>query len=178
MQKVPGDPIPRITLPSIEDTEFDIQSLDGRPYLLSFFRFAGCPFCNLRMHQLVSRYGEIGEDFTMVAIFDSPLDNLKRYADRHSAPFPVLADEENRYYREFGIERSLIGVVKGLFIRMPGMLKALSKGFLPTTIKGSMTTMPADFLVDRQGVIRTAHYGTDEGDHLPLEQVIAFSHKA
>ena len=35
--------------------------------------------------------------------------------------------------------------------------------------------MPADFLVDEGCVIRTAHYGRDEGDHLPLDAVLAFS---
>jgi hypothetical protein len=49
------------------------------------------------------------------------------------------------------------------------------KGYLPTTVKGSLTTMPADFLVDKEGVIQVAHYGNDEGDHLPFEQVKAFS---
>lgn len=43
------------------------------------------------------------------------------------------------------------------------------------SLKGSLTTMPADFLVDENGVIRTAYYGKDEGDHLPFEQARAFS---
>lgn len=31
--------------------------------------------------------------------------------------------------------------------------------------------LPADFLVDEQGVIRQAYYGEDIGDHLPFEAV-------
>ena len=38
-----------------------------------------------------------------------------------------------------------------------------------------MTTMPADLLVDENGVIQVAHYGRDEGDHLDFETVRAFS---
>jgi hypothetical protein len=53
----------------------------------------------------------------------------------------------------------------------------LVKGYLPTTIQGRITTMPADFLVDEQGIIHTAYYGRDEGDHLPLARVLEFAHK-
>ncbi len=36
-------------------------------------------------------------------------------------------------------------------------------------------TFPADFLVDEHGIIRTAHYGEDEGDHLLFEQLKSFA---
>jgi hypothetical protein len=66
--------------------------------------------------------------------------------------------------------------MKGMLLRMPRLLYAmLVKGYVPLTIKGSMTTMPADFLVDAQGVIQTAYYGRDEGDHLPYDKVKAFA---
>jgi hypothetical protein len=48
-------------------------------------------------------------------------------------------------------------------------------GYVPTTIKGNITTMPADFLIDRNGVIQIAHYGNDGGNHVPFEQAKAFS---
>jgi hypothetical protein len=56
------------------------------------------------------------------------------------------------------------------------MLYAMfAKGFLPIRIRGNLTTMPAEFLVDETGAIHTAHYGKDPGDHLPFEQVKAFA---
>ena len=164
-----------ITLPSIDGLEFDLKALQGKRYMLAFFRFASCPFCNLRVHELVKRFDELGGDFTIVAIFDSPLDNLQRHAEGHQAPFPILADESNRYYRAYAIEHSLAGVLKGMLLRMPTLIKGMAKGYLPTTIKGSITTMPADFLVDEEGTIQFAHYGRDEGDHLPFSQVKAFA---
>ena len=57
------------------------------PFMLSFFRFAACPFCNLRVHELVERFNEFGDDFTIVAVFDSPLDDLVRHTAKHRAPF-------------------------------------------------------------------------------------------
>jgi hypothetical protein len=40
-----------------------------------------------------------------------------------------------------------------------------------------MTTMPADFLIDRGGIIQVAHYGKDEGDRLSFDTVKQFSHR-
>ena len=176
MIREPGDTVVHIMLPALDGSPFDLDSLKGKPFMLSFFRFASCPFCNLRIHELVMRYDELPKDFTIVAVFDSPLDNLQRYADKHQAPFPILADADNRHYRLYGIKHSVIGVLKGMFLRMPSMLYGMfAKGYLPLTIKGSMTTMPADFLIDKNGIIQRAYYGKDEGDHLPFEQVKAFS---
>ncbi|TAM44208.1 MAG: AhpC/TSA family protein [Gammaproteobacteria bacterium] len=176
MRRAPGERVGNIRLPAMDGTTFDSDSLQGRRFMLSFFRFAACPFCNLRVHELVKRFDELGNRFSVIAIFDSSPENLRRYAERHAAPFPILADEQNVHYRAFGIERSVVGVLRGMVMRMPAVLHAMFvKGYLPTAINGHLTTMPADFLVDETGVIRTAYYGRDEGDHLPFDRVRAFA---
>lgn len=175
MQRKSGDNIVSITLPAIDGTIFNLDNLKGKPYMLSFFRFASCPFCNLRLHQLVTRFNEFEKDFTMVAVFDSSLENLQRHTEKHQAPFPILADKKNTYYKAYGIQHSLTGMLKGTFFRMPTLLKGIFAGYIPINPKGSLTTMPADFLVDKNGVIRVAYYGKDEGDHLPFEQVKLFA---
>lgn len=176
MKRKPGDKVTSIRLPAIDGTQFDLDSLKGKPFMLSFFRFASCPFCNLRMHELVTKFPQFHNGFTVVAVFDSPLDNLREHADKHHSPFPVLADENNDYYRLYDIQHSLWGVMKGMVLRMPKLMYGMfGKGYVPLKIKGSMTTMPADFLVDRQGIIREAYYGKDEGDHLPFERIVEFS---
>lgn len=174
-QRKQGDRITSLSLPAIDGSEFDLGSLDNKRYMLSFFRFASCPFCNLRVHELVNRFDELGSNFTIIAVFDSSLENLQRHAEKHQAPFPILADENNTYYREYGIEHSLFGVLKGMLLRMPTLLKAMLKGYLPLIIKGRMTTMPADLLVDENGIIQAAHYGRDEGDHLAFDTIKAFA---
>ena len=177
MRFTSGEKSKIISLPAIDGSMFESKSINGKPFMLSFFRFASCPFCNLRVNQLVGRFDEFGNDFTIIAVFDSPLENLKRHTEGHKAPFPILADENNKYYKEYGIEHSVLGMLKGMLLRMPTLLKGMLKGYVPTTIKGSMTTMPADFLIDRKGVIQVAYYGKDDGDHLPFDKVKAFSLK-
>ncbi|MFA7242665.1 MAG: peroxiredoxin-like family protein [Sulfuricellaceae bacterium] len=176
MKKNAGDKVSNIRLEALDGAVFDLSSLNGRPFMLSFFRFASCPFCNLRMHELVKRFEELGDKFTIVAIFDSAPDNLREHATRHHAPFPVLADAQGVYYTRYGIEHSAAGVLKGMIFRLPTLLYAMfAKGYLPQKINGSMTTMPADFLVDASGIIRVSYYGKDEGDHLSFEAVKKFA---
>ena len=69
-----------------------------------------------------------------------------------------------------------IAAVIPLF-RFPLLMKGMFKGYLPFPIKGSLIRVPADFLIDRTGIIQKAYYGKDEGDHISFEEVKAFSLK-
>ncbi len=175
-QTRPGDLIGELKLPSIDNGEFDIDTIAGKRYLLSFYRFASCPFCNMRIDQLVTKYDELPDNFEVVAIFDSALDNLQRHTTDHHAPFPILADEANTYYEKFGVQHSLLGMLKGMTLRMPTLLHAMfGKGYVPWIVKGSMTTMPLDILVDEHGTVQSVYYGKDEGDHMSFSQIKEFA---
>lgn len=176
MRLQPGHAAPTMSLPAIDETTFSTSSLKGRRYLVSFFRYAGCPFCNLRLHELVSRHAELPEKFGVVCVFDSPMHDLLRYAPRHTPPFPVLADATNTYYRAYGIEHSMNAALKGAFTHFGTAAKAVFRhGYIPWTIKGRVSTLPADFLVDEQGIIRVAHYAKDEMDRLPFAEIKRFA---
>lgn len=172
-----GDPAIPFQLRAIDGSTFDSSNLKGKAYMLCFFRFATCPFCNMRMHELVKRYNELEGKLNIVAIFDSPLEHLTRHAKGHHAPFPILADPTNKYYKKYHIKHSTLGMLKGMILRLPTMIKGMLKGHLPLpfAIKGSMITMPAEFLVDKSSVIQLAYYGKDEGDHLDFERVKEFA---
>ncbi len=172
----PKNKVSKIILPTIDGQEFNTELLKGKKYLISFFRFATCPFCNLRVHELVKRHEEFDKDFSIVAIFDSSVENLKKSTSKHNAPFPVLADETNKYYKIFGVKKSLHGMLWGMLKRFPSLMKSIIVyGNFPWPINGSLLTMPAEFLIDESGNIVKAYYGKDEGDHLPIEEIIEFS---
>lgn len=176
MKHQPGDTMTPFSLPAIDGSLFDSDSLKGGRYLLSFFRYASCPFCNLRLHELVTRYQELDNSFTIVTVFDSSLENLQRHAQKHHAPFAILADQDNACFKLYEIEHSLPGMLKSMIVRLPALLDAmLLKGYMPWRIKGSITRMPADFLIDENGIIQTAYYGKDAGDHLAFSQIKAFA---
>jgi peroxiredoxin len=132
--------------------------------------------CNRRIHELVNRYPELGGSFQVVAVFDSSLENLRKHTAHHQAPFPILADPLRETFYWYGVEHSFLGVCKGLLTRMHRLLYAvLVKGYLPFTIQERITSMPADFLVGGQGIIRVAHYGKDEGGHLSFSAIRRFA---
>ena len=56
------------------------------------------------------------------------------------------------------------------------MLEATVKGYLPLTLSISkLSTIPVDILIDENGKVVKAHYCKDTVDHLPIEELIAFS---
>lgn len=172
----PGTPTPDFQLQGIDGHLFDSASLRGERSLISFYRFASCPFCNLRMHEVIRRLPELEGRLDVVAIFDSPLKSLRKHASGHHSPFPVLADPGRSIYQRFRIEHSMAGMLKGMILRMPTLLRAMfAHGYWPVHMDGSITSMPADFLVDENGITQTAHYGADEGDHLPWDTIAAFA---
>ncbi len=84
-------------LPSFSHEDLDgsivtSDSLIGKKMVITFFRFATCPFCNIRLHQLAQMANEWGDSIQVVAFFESPLETLKKYQDDHHFSFPLLAD--------------------------------------------------------------------------------------
>ena len=170
-----GDKISSLNLPSTKGEDFTINELEGKKALVTFYRFASCPFCNLRINELTKRYDEFGEDFQMVAIFDSPLDNLKKQTKHHNAPFWILADENYHYFNKFSVEKSFLKFLKGTIIRFHRLILASFKGYIPFTFKGSISTIPVDILIEKDGKISEVYYGRDTSDHLPFEKIKSFS---
>ena len=83
-----GDKIEEITLPKPDGSIFNLSETKGKKVLLTFYRIAGCSFCNLRLHEFNKRFGEFGKNFTHVGIFHSPVDNLKLFMGKHG-PLPL-----------------------------------------------------------------------------------------
>lgn len=167
-----GDEAPHIILPDSQGGVFMLDNYRGRKVLISFYRFATCPFCNLRIHAMVRNYEKYHAHFEMIAIFESKSTLLKQTMMKHDAPFLILSDQDAIFYRSYGLEKSFMGVIKGMMFRMPSLFKSMMMGNLPINIDSPMTRMPADFLIDENGLIEIAYYGNDEGDHLDIDSLL------
>ena len=119
---------------------------------------------------------DFGNDFQMVAIFHSSVSNLNQYTRRHNAPFPILADESFAYFEKYDIKRSTLAFIKSQLIRGPQILQAMTKGFIPYQIKGSLTILPVDILINEKGFVEKVKYGKDIADHLTFDEIKIFSH--
>lgn len=162
-----------ITTKDIEGNDFSLSTLKGKKVLLSFFRFSTCPFCNLRLHTLAKEYEHLNVE--IIAIFESSDDNLQKHLPHYEVPFIIISDKQRRFYREYGVDRSLIGMLKGIFTRPIEMMRGMMLSGVPFIVDGNVTQMPADFLIDENGIIRDVYYGKDEGDHMPLETIKRFT---
>lgn len=58
----------------------------------------------------------------------------------------------------------MIKMIKGMMI----------PGFKMGKPDGSITRVPADFLIDQLGTVEQSYYGTDIGDHIPLNRIDNF----
>ena len=135
-----------------------------------FWRPWGSILVSLALH-----FQEFGDDFKVVAIFNSSVKNLKRYATRHNAPFPILADEKYHYFKKYEVQKSLFVFLISQFTRVFQIWTAMFKGFIPYTLNGYVGILPVDILINQDGTVENVHYGKDIGDHLPLSDIINFS---
>jgi peroxiredoxin Q/BCP len=139
--------------------------------LLSFFRYASCPLCNLRVNHLIRNFEKMSASgLTVIAIFQSPIESIRTYVGKQDAPFQIIADPHQLLYKKYGVTGSMLGMLKSS-LRIKDISQSFSLGFLPGKIEGSFTMVPADFLIDKNFVINTAFYGKDLGDHLPFDNI-------
>lgn len=174
MRLQPGSPAPAFTTVDYQGNPVSLQALAGRKVLLSFYRYASCPFCNLRIHHLRQRSAEWqARGLDMVAVFQSPAASIRDYAVGETVEFAIVPDPELQLYRRYGVESSWLAFAKS-GLRAADLAKATAKGFLPGKVEGDMNRVPADFLIDEQGIVRVAFYGKDIGDHLDIRVVEDF----
>lgn len=170
---------------------FDVTDLDGRRVnladyrgtnvLLSFHRAAVCPLCNLRLWHLIDRavsYRRQG--LALIAFFESSPQLTREYVGRMHPPFPVVPDLERKVYGMYGLESSLLGVVRARIGRRADYREATARGLGArlaenlARMDGRFARMPADFLLGPDLRIRRAYYGRDSGDFLLFSEIDAF----
>ncbi len=171
MKIKPGSTAPSFTTLDLHGREVDLESYRGRKVMLSFYRYAACPFCNLRISQLIKRHGEWKtKGLEMVAVFQSPIEKMMQYAGKQDSPFPIVADPKRTLYELYGLECSWWGLITGM-MRFSELLKTAKLGFLKLDIDGKMAMLPADFLINENMEVVHAYYGKDIGDHLPVDYI-------
>ncbi|MER3490408.1 MAG: alkyl hydroperoxide reductase [Meiothermus sp.] len=167
-----GDPAPNFTLLALDGTPFSLGSLVGQKVLLAFFRHGGCPWCNLRVHELIQNYPQLkARGVEVVGVFGSPLETLRTRVGRQNPPFPILADPDDAVHTLYGVGLSLWGLLDPR--ALPDWIRGLSLGIPHGSVDGELLRMPAEFLLEPGLRVARAYYGKNPADHLPLEEVMA-----
>ncbi|HVO02058.1 MAG TPA: peroxiredoxin-like family protein [Candidatus Cybelea sp.] len=137
--------------------------------VLSFYRGVWCPYCNLDLQELELNAAAIREaGATLVAITPQTPANSRRSIAQHNLSFTILSDPGNevaaRYGLRYRLPDYLIALYKQLGVNLPAF-NADESWTLP---------IPARFVIDRQGQIRSAEADPDythrpePADLLPL----------
>lgn len=168
---------PEFTLPSLAGEDKTLSAYRGKKVLLSFYRYASCPVCNLRVAQLRQKHGKLLHEgnLEMIAIFHSPMETLASNVGKQDLPFPLLSDKDEDVYRLYHVKSSFLSwLFFQLFCGFKIIYAAL-KGFCMGRCDGNWFTLPADFLIDEDGVIREAFYAKRIDEHMPMDLIKAFA---
>jgi len=160
------------------DINGNIQSISqyrGHKVLLSFYRYASCTFCNLRIAELCKIYPKSKDrSIQFIGVFQSPTAAVQTHAGALNPPFPIIGDLERVLYKKYEVdESSKLKYLRGL-LNIPRLLTSLTQGFTLSKNDGDKYLIPADFLIDEEGIIHTAYYGKDISDHISLDAIETF----
>lgn len=169
----PGDRAPALQASDLNDQPCDLAALKGRVVLVSFYRYASCPLCNLRIHKLRQRWPELErEGLSMLALFQSSAERMRAYVGKEQTPFPLIPDPLMEHYQRWKVEESMGGLLKAGAKAGLALLGALRQGYLPGRIDGPMDRMPADFLVGPDGSLLECLYASHAGEHLEIDSIL------
>ncbi|KQN14929.1 peroxiredoxin-like family protein [Sphingomonas aurantiaca] len=101
-----GDPMPSFALEAVDGTTIRLNDLISTgPAVLIFFRFAGCPACNVALpvyqRALWPTLRDLG--VPLVAISPQISSKLLEIRQRHTLDFTIATDRDNHLARQFGI---------------------------------------------------------------------------
>lgn len=144
----------------------------GKKILLSFFREASCPFCNMRVRELIHAYPEFQEkNIEIIVFFASTAEEIKKYAGNQNAPFVIVPDPEMKIYSMYDVHLSRMGMLKTMFMPIK-MFKVMRSGFFNMKSIKTKPIVPSDFLIDEHQNIFRIYFGKDYGDHIPLSEIL------
>jgi peroxiredoxin len=174
MRIQPQQAAPPFSVESIDGATLTLDQFAGKPLLLMFHRYAGCPMCNIRLHRFAGEYPELrARGLEAVAFFHSPAKEIRKHAGGRQYPFLIAADPKFRVYRQYGVETSwprlLTSFARPSVYRDMG--RALREGFLGGKMPLRIAKMPADFFIGPDTRIYVAYYGRSISDHMSTGEV-------
>ncbi|EMR04308.1 peroxiredoxin-like family protein [Cesiribacter andamanensis] len=171
---------PTFVLRDVFGRTIDLASYADKKVLIAFFRHAGCPFCNLRVHLLTKLHKELQQKgLEMIFFFESKEQIILRSTfHQEVSPVPIISDPEKKWYDAYGLETSLFKSSMGhltTFVQTALTAKMTGVPLHPMADGESFSTMPAEFLLDRGLVVRELHYSQRLSDRMDLSAIKAFA---
>jgi peroxiredoxin len=165
-----GERAPDFSLPDAGGRTVSLADFKGKPLVLVFSRYVGCPVCQMTTVELTRAGPEFARAGAALAIvFQSSPERLAAFAQRQAQDAVLLGDPEGQVYAAYGVEASLAGYLAPG--NLPVIFRAIRQGYGHGAFEGRETQQPAAFVIDGAGQIRSAHYGRNITD-LPEPKVL------
>lgn len=177
-----GIAAPTFRLKDVYGRLIDLADYRNKKVLLAFFRHAGCPFCNLRVHTLQKYRNELqSKGLEMIFFFESKESVLLRSIfHKEISPIPLISDPDKAWYYTYGLESSgYKSAVSHLTSFVQTTFKAL-QAKVPVHMMAdgeSIKTMPAEFLIDKGLIIREILYSERLNDRMSMDTIREFANK-
>ena len=115
----------------------------------------------------------------MIFFFESKENVLLRSSfHQEVSPIPLISDPEKKWYGVYGLEssgyKSAVSHIT-TFVQTAFKAKALGVPVHAMADGESISTMPAEFLIDKGLVIKEVHYSERLNDRLEIEKIRAFA---
>jgi len=139
-----GDKAPDFTLKNSLGEVVSLNSFLDRGYvILTWYRGAWCPYCNLALVELQDNLGEFKElGAELIAISPQIADSTLTLQQKKELQFALLSDTDNQIAKKYGISFSLDPDKNKLYEERISLSKynGNTKGLLP---------IPATYIIDK-----------------------------
>lgn len=152
-----GAQAPRFRLPSATGQTLALDDLLAEgPVVLTFYRGAWCPYCNIALRSLQQHHEAItARGARLVAVSPQIPDESLTLTEKHALAFDVLSDIGSDTAKQYGLAFDLPEDLAAVYDELGFDLQRVNDGH-PRTLP-----LPATYVIDRDGTIRWAFVNTD-----------------
>lgn len=168
-----GDPAPAFSFTDQTGAKRDLGEIarSGKPVVLAFLRYAGCPLCQLetaRLGQSAARFGEKGA--TLLIVTQSRVENLGGLVSlAPSATF--AADPWGEIYRLYNVRVGTLLQYAGASI-LTRAREASAAGYAHGAPEGQERQLPAAFVIAAGRRLAFVYYGKTVADAADPEDIL------
>ena len=165
-----GDMAPEFTLLGADGRQVRLsERLAEGLVIVSFYRGAWCPFCNLELRALASVLPKISElGASLIAISPQAPEESAGLVGQHQLTFDVLSDLDGAVARAWKLRFTLSDELKALYQNV------FALDLTKANADGSWTLpVPGTFVLDRHGVIRARYVSSDYTTRMEPDEIIS-----
>ena len=165
-----GEHAPVFTLPNAFGKPVSLsEQLAKGPVVLTFYRGAWCPYCNLELkalHGALPRLKRLGA--RLIAVTPQQPDKSLEQVKKDGYPFEILSDLDSAVMRDYRLYFAVPKALSDLYRDRFGLDLAIYNG--PGRYE---LPVPGTFVIDRQGIVRAAFADTDYKRRMEPADIIA-----